>query len=181
MSKIKNYTPLGTVPYNSRKPNSFSYTEMMEALFPKKEKSVYKKYKRSSMSTDIYKTPKRGPGTRKWKKKPHQGLYALKSQIHRETIVEYFPNQPEFGSTDWFDSDKEIAVRQRTDGMRMSAHRLEVWKCPDCEKVCQSTTESMCYTHEVLAPSNWKNIPLNKNKCPRCKGKGEKNEQESKS
>ena len=181
MSKIKNHTPLGTVPYNSRKPNSFSYTEMMEALFPLNEKSVYKKYKRSSMSTDIKKNPKRGPGTGNWKRKPVQGLYALRSKVHRETIVEYFTNHPEFGSKEWFDSDEEIAIRQRTEGLRRAAHKCEVWKCPDCEDTWQSATETMCYTHEVLAPSNWINIPLNKNKCPRCKGKGEKNEQESKS
>ena len=178
MSKIKNYTPLGTVPYKNRIPNSFSYTEMMEALFPFKEKSVYKRYRRKSMAIDIKKNPKRTPGTGNWKKKPIRGLYALRNKVHRDTIVEYFTKHPEFGSTEWFDSDEEIASRQRSKGLRRAAHKCEVWKCPDCEKVWQSTAESMCYTHEVLAPSNWKNIPLNKNKCPRCKGKGDSRENE---
>ena len=157
------------------KNDDFSFDDMMASLFPS-TKEVYKKYKSRSQVSDIMRIKRRGPGTGTWKRKIPAKLYQIRADIERQSIVEYFTNHPEFGSTEWFDSDEEIANRSRRDGQLRASHNTEAWRCPDCKKVWQSALDTMVYSHEVLAPSNWKNIPLNKNKCPVCKGKGEKRE-----
>ena len=125
---------------------------------------------------ELVKRKRKTLGGRRWGRKALQGGYRDKTMLKREVLRDYFTNHPEFGSKDWFDTDEEMNLRKRVKGMRSQSHKYEVWRCTRCKKPWHSILKAtyasqendVCSKHEYLAPSNWINIPLIKQECPKC-------------
>lgn len=98
--------------------------------------------------------------------------YFQKSEIERKSLVEYFKNHREFGSEEWYDSDKIIRGRNQSDSKKCGkiAQQDAPFRCPKCKRAWQFAGASKKDIDKMmyLSPSVWKTMPLAKKLCYWC-------------
>ena len=109
------------------------------------------------------------------KRKPKERVeneYKDRSNLERESIVEYFSKHPDFGSDEWYDSDAVLKGRNLSESKKCGqiAQQDAPFRCSRCKRAWQFVGAHKTKTEKImyLAPSVWKNIPLTEKICYWC-------------